>query len=75
MLIRGEMVSTYLTRAVRQMTADCPTYGFTNSTVPATGPRRAKGTLQSAPCSNSSSSVIEAYRECLEGHGGHSFAR
>jgi hypothetical protein len=34
----------YLRRVVRQMTTDCPTYVFTTSTVPATGPRGARAT-------------------------------
>src|SRR5215468_1969897 len=51
------------------MTTDWRTYVFTTSTVPATGLRGA-GQLRFCPLSDSSSSLIEAYTHCLEGHGG-----
>src|SRR6516164_6870116 len=56
------------------MTIDCVGYVFTRSTVPATGPRGTKGHSLGPLLSNSSSFVIEACRDCLEGHGGISCA-
>src|SRR5215813_3741271 len=51
------------------MTTDCLHYVFTTSTVPATGPRGARATSV-LPAQRSSASVIEAYRRCLQWHGG-----
>jgi hypothetical protein len=38
-------VSLSRRRVVRQKTTDCPCYGFTNSTVPATGPRESSASF------------------------------